>query len=103
MEALDAGKMPVFRAYETNAEERFIREFVLKLKLGSFAPSYYQDKFGQDVLTRFAPQLSKLSAEGYIEMKGPDSVVLTREGLLQSDRLCHEFFLPQHTQYARYT
>ncbi len=103
MEALDAGKMPVFRAYETNAEERFIREFVLKLKLGGFAPSYYQSKFGQDVLSRFAPQIKKLTAEGYLEIAGPDSVVLTREGLLQSDWLCHEFFLPQHTQYARYT
>ena len=26
-----------------------------------------------------------------------------RDGLLQVDRLLHEFFLPQHRQYARYT
>jgi oxygen-independent coproporphyrinogen-3 oxidase len=103
MEALDAGRMPVFRAYQTSEEERFIREFVLKLKLGGFAPSYYREKFGQDVLTRFAPQLKKLTAEGFMEVVGPDWVKLTREGLLQSDRICYEFFLPQHTQYARYT
>jgi oxygen-independent coproporphyrinogen-3 oxidase len=103
MEALDAGKMPVFRAYQTTAEELFIREFVLKLKLGGFAPSYYREKYGEDVLTRFAPQLKKLTAEGFMEIAGPDWVKLTREGLLQSDRICYEFFLPQHTQYARYT
>jgi oxygen-independent coproporphyrinogen-3 oxidase len=103
MEALDAGKMPVFRAYQTTAEELFIREFVLKLKLGGFAPSYYKEKYGEDVLTRFAPQLKKLTAEGFMEIAGPDWVKLTREGLLQSDRICYEFFLPQHTQYARYT
>ena len=49
------------------------------------------------------PQLKKLTAEGFMEIAGPDWVKLTREGLLQSDRICYEFFLPQHTQYARYT
>jgi oxygen-independent coproporphyrinogen-3 oxidase len=103
MEALDAGRMPVFRAYQTTSEELFIREFVLKLKLGEFAPSYYLAKYGQEVLKRFEPQLQKLVAEGFMEIAGPDQVRLTREGLLQSDRLCYEFFLPQHSQYARYT
>ncbi len=103
MEAVDAGKMPIYRAYATSADERFVREFILKLKLGAFRPSYYQQKFGQDVMTRFAPQIAGLVAEGFLEITGPDLVTLTRAGLLQSDRLCHEFFLPQHAQYARYT
>lgn len=103
MEAVDTGGMPIFRAYATTAEERFIREFVLKLKLGRFRPSYYRDKFGEDVMTRFAPLFDRLIAEGYMEPPEPDLVSLTREGLLQADRLCHEFFLPQHRQYARYT
>ncbi|MCB1080057.1 MAG: coproporphyrinogen III oxidase, partial [Verrucomicrobiae bacterium] len=92
VEALDRGEMPIFRAYETNEEERFIREYVLKLKLGHFQPSYYKEKFGQDVLTRFAPELAALQREGFLEITGPDEVTLTRAGLLQSDRLCHEFF-----------
>ncbi len=103
MEAVDAGQMPIFRAYATSEEERFIREFVLKLKLGQFRSSYYQDKFGEDVMTRFAPLFDRLVAEGYMEPPEGDLVRLTREGLLQSDRLCHDFFLPQHRQYARYT
>jgi oxygen-independent coproporphyrinogen-3 oxidase len=105
MEALDAGQPPIFRAYATNGDERFIREFVLKLKLGAFRPSYYKEKFGEDVLLRFAGQLAHLVEEGLLEPIDPaaDVVRLTRSGLLQSDRLCHEFFLPHHAQYVRYT
>ncbi len=32
---------------------------------------------------------------GFLIVKG-DAVILNREGLLQVDRLLHEFFLPQH-------
>lgn len=103
MQAVDAGHAPIYRAYKTSPDERFIREFILKLKLGSFRPSYYQKKFGEDVLTRFAGKLRGLEQEGFLKIAGPDLVELTRTGLLQSDRLCHEFFLPEHAQYARYT
>jgi oxygen-independent coproporphyrinogen-3 oxidase len=103
MEAVDAGEPPIFRAYSTSEEERFVREFVLKFKLGSFRPFYYQTKFGQDVLTRFASQFAAMEAAGMLVIAGPDEIRLTREGLLQSDRLCHDFFLPQHTRYDRYT
>jgi oxygen-independent coproporphyrinogen-3 oxidase len=102
MQALDAGKSVIYRAYETNHDERFVREFMLKLKLGSVKASYYQQKFGENPLTRFAPQLAHLQTDGYLELHG-DEIRLTREGLLQVDRLLHEFFLPQHRQYARYT
>ncbi len=52
-----AASRAIFRAYATSPDERFLREFILKLKLGAVQPSYYQGKFGEDVLTRFAPQL----------------------------------------------
>ena len=102
MQAIDAGKSVIYRAYETNHDERFVREFMLKLKLGSVKASYYQQKFGEDVLTRFAPQLSHMQNDGDLELHG-EEIRLTRQGLLQVDRLLHEFFLPQHRQYARYT
>lgn len=102
MQAIDAGKSVIFRAYQTSAEERFVREFILKLKLGVSRPGYYKQKFGEDVLARFAPQLSRMQEEGFLKL-GDDEIRLTREGLLQVDRLCHEFFLPEHRQYARYT
>ena len=102
MQAIDAGQSAIYRAYQTSHEERFVREFMLKLKLGAVKPSYYKAKFGEDVCVRFATQLSQLQSEGFIELS-EDEIRLTREGLLQVDRLLHEFFLPQHRQYARYT
>jgi oxygen-independent coproporphyrinogen-3 oxidase len=102
MQLIDADKLAIFRAYETNAEEQFVREFILKLKLGSFRPQFYIDKHGTDPRQFFGTQLDWIVKEGFGAWNG-DAFTLTREGLLQVDRLCHEFFLPQHRQYARYT
>jgi len=101
METIERGESAIFRAYGTSPDERFVREFILKMKLGSVKPSYYQAKFGEDVLTRFAPQLAWMQNEGFARL-GEDEITLTREGLLQVDRLLHEFFLPHHKS-ARYT
>jgi len=102
MQLIDADKLAIFRAYETNAEEQFVREFILKLKLGSFRPQFYIDKHGTDPRQFFGAQLDWIVKEGFGAWNG-DTFVLNRDGLLQVDRLCHEFFLPQHRQYARYT
>ena len=101
MQAIDAGESPIFRAYATNDEERLIREFILRLKLGEIRPSYYQEKFGVNVRKHFVTQLSYLESEGFIS-QGDDSITLSRQGLLQVDRLLHEFFLTEHRN-ARYT
>ena len=101
VDTIEKGGSAIFRAYATSPEERFIREFILKLKLGHSRPSYYKAKFGEDVLTRFAPQLNWMVQEGFATL-GEDSITLTRDGLLQVDRLLHEFFLPHH-RHARYT
>lgn len=101
IDTIERGESAIFRAYATSPDERFVREFILKMKLGSFKPSFYKNKFGEDVMTRFASQLAWMKDEGFATI-GEDEVRLTREGLLQVDRLCHEFFLPQH-RHARYT
>lgn len=101
MQALDRGESPVFRAYAIKEDERLIREFILRMKLGRVRPSYYKEKFGVDVLERFAKPLAYLQSEGFITLED-DLIVLSREGLLQVDRLLHEFFLPKHRN-ARYT
>ena len=49
---------------------------------------------------RFAEPLGTLREWGFLEDHG-DDLRLNREGLLQADRLVHEFFLPQHRD-ARY-
>ncbi len=97
---LREGKLPICRALTPTAEERLIREIVLQFKLGHISREYFQRKFGVDVLLRFAEAIHSLKSAGNLEMDG-DSLRLTREGLLQVDRLVHEFFLPEH-RTARY-
>ncbi|MDB6134866.1 MAG: coproporphyrinogen oxidase family protein [Verrucomicrobiales bacterium] len=100
-DAIERGEHAVFRAYATDPDERLIRDFILHLKLGSVKPPHYQKKFGVNVLERFAPQLAWLSSEGFATVT-PEIITMHREGLLQVDRLLHEFFLPHH-RHARYT
>lgn len=102
MQAVDAGKLPIFRAYQTTHEDRFVREFILKLKLGRSEWAPYIQKYGEDPRKHFGPQLDYLAKEGFATLDEA-GISLTRAGLLQVDRLLHDFFLPQHRQYARYT
>lgn len=101
MEQVDRGELPIFRAYPTDPEERLIREFVLQLKLGEVRMSYFDQKYGADVATKFADHLKYLAEEGFLDIEG-DRIALRREGLLQVDRLLHGFFLDHHRD-ARYT
>jgi oxygen-independent coproporphyrinogen-3 oxidase len=98
---VESGRLPWFRACVTTHEERFVREFILRLKLGRVSAAYYTGRYGIDPRERFAPQLAALAAQGFGRVEG-DAIILSREGLMQVDRLLHEFFLPQHRD-ARYT
>ncbi|MGI8967065.1 MAG: hypothetical protein ACR2H1_13395, partial [Limisphaerales bacterium] len=97
---INSGELPIFRALTPNDDERLIREFVLQLKLGHVSCDYVQKKFGADVRQRFAAPLQTLRDWGFGKVEG-DAINLNRDGLLQVDRLLHEFFLPQHKN-ARY-
>jgi len=96
----EAGEAPVHRAYETNPEERLIREFILQLKLGHLDPSYFADKFGVDVLERFRDPLREHQDAGYMVVDG-DGIHTTREGLMRIDGLLPSFFL-EHHRTSRY-
>jgi oxygen-independent coproporphyrinogen III oxidase len=98
--ALREGKLPIYRALTPSADEKLIRELVLQFKLGRISQSYFEKKFGVKVASRFAEPLAALTSAGALTMDG-DWLRLTRDGLLQVDRLVHEFFLPQH-RTARY-
>ena len=100
--AIDRAEIPLSRAYRPTDEERMIREFVLQLKLGSIRPAYFQQKYGVDVLERFAEPLASLTADGFLASATADAVSLTRAGLLRVDALLPRFFLPQHVG-RRYT
>ncbi|HWD17640.1 MAG TPA: coproporphyrinogen-III oxidase family protein [Verrucomicrobiae bacterium] len=100
LQAITAGQWPIYRAMTPNDDERLIREFILQLKLGAVSCAYFQKKFGVDPRVRFAAPLQTLRDWGFGSVEG-DTVRLNREGLLQVDRLLHEFFLPEHKN-ARY-
>jgi oxygen-independent coproporphyrinogen-3 oxidase len=100
--AVRRDEVPLNRAYRPTDEERFIREFILQLKLGSIAPAYFRDKYRVNVLDRFRDQLDALKAEGYLQAASDTAVALTRDGLLRVDGLLSRFFLPQHAG-IRYT
>src|SRR5216684_4260014 len=97
---LNQGELPLYRALTPSDDERLIREFVLQLKLGHVSRAYFHDKFGIDLTERFAEPMRRLQDWGFLSVEG-DQVRLNRDGLLQVDRLLHEFFLPQHRN-ARY-
>jgi oxygen-independent coproporphyrinogen-3 oxidase len=98
--ALRQGKPPVYRALTPSSEERLIRELVLQFKLGRISRQYFQRKFGVDVVSRFEKPIARLQSLGALVVED-DTLRLTRDGLLQVDRLVHEFFLPEHRK-ARY-
>jgi oxygen-independent coproporphyrinogen-3 oxidase len=95
------GTLPIYRALTPTEEERMIREFILQMKLGHVHREYFESKFGVDLQRRFAGSLEELEQRGFLKLDR-DSVRLSRDGLLQVDKLLHQFFLPQH-QNARYS
>lgn len=95
MDAVNAGQLPIYRAYAVPDDERYLREFMLQLKLGSVQASDFTRKFGRDPREQFAQPLATLQEWGYLTHDG-DRIGLTRDGLLQVDRLLQEFFKPEH-------
>jgi oxygen-independent coproporphyrinogen-3 oxidase len=92
---LRQGILPIFRALTLTQEQRMIRELILQMKLGHVREQYFKNKFGVRIQERFAMPVSILRDRGFLTTDA-DSWRLTRDGLLQVDRLLYEFFLPEH-------
>jgi oxygen-independent coproporphyrinogen-3 oxidase len=95
VDRVSRGEFPTFRALTPTADERFVREFILQLKLGQVSRNQFTKKFGADPLVRFAEPIQRLKDWGFLSVED-DLVRINREGLLQVDKLLHEFFLPEH-------
>jgi oxygen-independent coproporphyrinogen-3 oxidase len=95
VQRVNSGGFPTFRALTPSRDERFIREFILQLKLGQVSRDHFARKFGVDPVVRFAEPIQRLQDWGFVSVKG-DAIRINREGLLQVDKLLHEFFLPEH-------
>ena len=95
------GELPLYRALTPTREECMLRELILQLKLGRVRKDYFKEKFGLDIVERFAVPLKQMQESGLVSVDN-EAVNLSREGLLRVDSLLPEFFLPQHRD-ARYT
>ena len=76
-------------------EEKLIRQFVLQMKLGRVSSEVFRDRFGVDVNERWGPVFREYEQAGWLERHN-GTIELTREGLMQVDRLLHAFFLERH-------
>jgi oxygen-independent coproporphyrinogen-3 oxidase len=95
------GQLPIARALVLTEHQRLIRELILQLKLGQIDTGYFRNKFGVNVSEEFRDAFGKWESEQMMT-KTTHHVRLTRNGLLQVDRLLPEFFEPQH-RGVRYT
>ena len=98
---VEAGQLPLKRAYNTSAEQRLVREFILQLKLGRIGTGYFKEKFGVDVLDHFAAGLDHWRERGLLAYDA-DQVQLSPEGLLQVDALLPSFYDEEYRN-VRYT
>ena len=89
------GALPIHRGLALTPEQRLIRELILQMKLGRVRGQYFENKFGVRIQDRFAAPVAILRDRGFLTTDA-DGLRLTRDGLLQVDRLLSEFFQPEH-------
>ncbi len=98
---LDAGELPLGRAFPTAERDRLIREVVLLLKTGHLDVGYFRDKYNVDIRDEFRAAFEKLESDGWLSVTG-ESIDCTPDGLIQIDRHLPAFFDPQYIS-SRYT
>jgi oxygen-independent coproporphyrinogen-3 oxidase len=101
VEMLDRNELPLGRALSVSKDQLLRREMMLQLKTGRLETAYFQQKFGQNILAAFSTQFGQLMNSGQVRQTN-GRLELTREGLLQVDRLLPAFFEP-HYLGERYT
>ncbi len=92
---LDAGELPIQRGFVMTEAERLVRAVVLSLKKGHLDARAFRERFGVDILAHFRAPMDALISLGLASQTG-DSFQLTRDALLQVDRILPAFFLPEH-------
>jgi oxygen-independent coproporphyrinogen-3 oxidase len=98
---LERGELPLGRALPVTPRQKLIREMILQLKTGRLQSDYFRRKFGVDIFVEFSSGFEELAFAGNMKLSNRN-VELTREGLLQVDRLLPAFFEPEY-QGGRYT
>ena len=92
--AVNRGEIPLSRAYRPTDQERFIREFILQLKLGSIRPAYFREKYQRE-RARAVPRSAGLARGRRLSPGGERGrgVVDARRAAARG-RLLKRFFLP---------
>src|SRR5208282_3003457 len=101
VDMLQKGELPLGRALPVKPRELLTREMILQLKTGRLDPAYFRGKFGSDILSEFGEGFRRLADGGDVRLEN-GGVLLTRQGLLQIDRLLPTFFDPEY-RGTRYT
>ncbi len=101
LDAVENDRLPIQRAFAPTEDERLTREMILQMKLGRVHAPYFKDKFGVDVMQRYAEAFSRLQSNQMLEVHDAGAT-LTRQGLLRVDTLLPEFY-DERYQNARYT
>ncbi len=98
---LEEGRLPITRALRPTQHQQLIREMILQLKTGAIDAGYFREKFGSEILHKWADVWQSYQQDGLLKITG-DHVKLNPEGLLRVDSLLPAFFEPEH-QGVRYT
>ena len=101
IDRLNAGELPLNRAFPTAERDRLTRELILQTKLGRIDPSYFRKKFCVNILSEFSSAYEKLKEEGMLDFDEHE-IRLTRKGLLRVDGLLPEFYEEKYRN-SRYT
>jgi oxygen-independent coproporphyrinogen-3 oxidase len=109
LDSVEAGRLPLARAFESAPGDLLRRELILQLKLGRVEAAPFAEKFGVDVLERFAPALEGLERRGMLRVvrsedgrSGGGRIELSRVGLLRVDTLLPELY-DERYRGTRYT
>lgn len=101
LSAIESGRLPLGRGMRPSSHQALVREMILQLKRGYLDSSYFESKFGVDILDRWSSVWQQYSREGFLDIVD-GRVELARRGLLRVDSLLPAFFEEEH-QGVRYT
>ena len=95
LERVEAGELPIRRAYALTEPQRLIRELVLQFKTGRVEMGYFKRKFGVDLSAQFAGPIGEMVASGDASVTD-GRIDLSREALLRVDTMLTAFFEPRY-------
>ena len=95
LRTVGSGALPLGRAYELSPRERFIREFVLQLKLGQVDCRRLEARHATATAAVLGPELDSAVREGLITVDA-HAIRVTPDARFSVDRWLQRFYEPAH-------